>query len=1492
QYTHAADYAVDACTSTISSNEYEVQLSCIGKAFDNSTYTNIITGYYAPPTDAIEFVFNFTNVPLQAIAQSLQISASGQAINFAEAADVRLDILAPDGSDADNEPDFVATINGAGGTAAAWNIDEVLTDALAGVETVAGVWTILVYDGDFVENGGFPVPEGIVTGVEMSINWMTNEPPVTATDLLTGDTVVDIYDSAQDGIDFQLPEGCAGEITQLCPDVLIEYSLDGGATWSTTAPEDLNIGDADQEVSYQISVDGVPAACANTGSYIQTCPCQADACNIIATDYTVVSCLDEPVILDIYSGNFEEVDDFGGDFLATGLNHTRCGGSTSTFANYPYEAFEFQVSETGDYTITALWDNSDGFLNLYEGEFTPTTGTTSCINRIAFDDDFPGFDGTGSQIEAVTLESGVNYVVVYTVFNGFQTPGNGIYSATIEGPGDILSVNTDCADPTIYGLEYLITNTETDVITGLGTDFTDYTEGVYSVCGFSFINGVTDPLSLIGTSYTALVQDTGEKSICGDVETGPTCVTVAVTADCDTGDCPNFIAALAAEEQLCQGEPGIFEVLLTNDERWTVTSINDTEWTFGNEGAGTNFIESVENNAVYFAANNTLADEASLISPVFDLTDLTDVTVSFDVNFQQSDFFGVDEQLDILFFNSATGLWDSQETLTADTPGGCFGNPAICSANVSVTVPAEYMNDEFQVQFTFTDNAAFSIGVGIDNFGVTNNAPAVPEDAQIFFDDFELGNVNYEVVWTDPDGNTYGGAEVEIPLTLDANLGTTCLSEPKEVNYAVICLDTGETVEDGIVLVEVFPTLEEGVHFDLPEQQGCELEIVTNCGAQGNIIVSYSRTGAEGSYEPSLPANPLPGEAQTIFYQVNTIGAPDKCAATGVYTASCPFECPNVTSTNISLEACGNTLTLFEVGVDVPFAESAINGYSGTLIGRPLWDRPIAGTQDLAGEDVRFDIFSFKVPVDDDYSFDVDFDGFNGYLHLYDGSFDPTAPFTDLIAGDDGVGMSASIDADLEEGETYYLVISGNTATDVGTFSIAISGGIDAVIHRVPTTEVTWSYNAEQYTSGFAAPLRLQVIDAACGKESQPIYYSVQCTSLGAGIYWDIAKVDVFTKLEVNVDFAIPDVYQNSNDVCSSALINTLCPAELVDFKYSISPNGPFTVDPPALVPGTGIVVYYTASLVDGPAGCGISGDSYIVSCPNCPTFNDLTASAASVCTNTDVDFDADIEDGLLQVQGTINNISGSNVGGPIINFGTFNFGESPYDVFIFTVPVSGTYIINQTYDFDGVMTLYQGGFDANNAGAFIEQSPASAFTPSTGAAQMAVALNAGETYYLVTHGNNGFWTTDNFEGNFTTEFLPGVSPFLQVYDLAWTYGFQGSNSESTAFTIINDQSCGVDKQDINLEVTCRGTGDILADTTLQLSVYPVLSPIVNFFIPGPIAPGIPNTDSCTLNVIFDLCEGTDTELDIAYSLDGTNFVEFSEDDPASAIDETYTIDS
>ena len=141
-------------------------------------------------------------------------------------------------------------------------------------------------------------------------------------------------------------------------------------------------------------------------------------------------------------------------------------------------------------------------------------------------------------------------------------------------------------------------------------------------------------------------------------------------------------------------------------------------------------------------------------------------------------------------------------------------------------------------------------------------------------------------------------------------------------------------------------------------------------------------------------------------------------------------------------------MTLFSVEADVPFAETAVNDYIGTNSGRPLWTRPIGVGPSVTQEDVPFDVFAFEVSQSGEYRFDLSFNGFNGYVHLYEDSFDPTAPFDNVVLGEDGIGNTASFDADLEIGTAYYLVISGNTAADIGNFTLEISGVLDFVLQK------------------------------------------------------------------------------------------------------------------------------------------------------------------------------------------------------------------------------------------------------------------------------------------------------------------------------------------------------------------------------------------------------------------------------------------------------------
>ncbi len=71
---------------------------------------------------------------------------------------------------------------------------------------------------------------------------------------------------------------------------------------------------------------------------------------------------------------------------------------------------------------------------------------------------------------------------------------------------------------------------------------------------------------------------------------------------------------------------------------------------------------------------------------------------------------------------------------------------------------------------------------------------------------------------------------------------------------------------------------------------------------------------------------------------------------------------------------------------------------------------------------------------------------YDGYLHLYEGSFDPLDQLTNLVAGNDdgagGIGTSDLTGLTLTPGVDYILVTSGFGAGDEGTFTNEIVGAI------------------------------------------------------------------------------------------------------------------------------------------------------------------------------------------------------------------------------------------------------------------------------------------------------------------------------------------------------------------------------------------------------------------------------------------------------------------
>jgi hypothetical protein len=124
--------------------------------------------------------------------------------------------------------------------------------------------------------------------------------------------------------------------------------------------------------------------------------------------------------------------------------------------------------------------------------------------------------------------------------------------------------------------------------------------------------------------------------------------------------------------------------------------------------------------------------------------------------------------------------------------------------------------------------------------------------------------------------------------------------------------------------------------------------------------------------------------------------------------------------------------------------------YSGTTAGGPTWNRPVAGNPPIppasgVGTAVPYHVYAFSVDTGGVYSFSstatspVNWDN---YTFLYETSFNPAIPFTDVLVGNDDVlniGLSGFSET-LTAGVNYYFITTGFDNIDAGTFENSIRG--------------------------------------------------------------------------------------------------------------------------------------------------------------------------------------------------------------------------------------------------------------------------------------------------------------------------------------------------------------------------------------------------------------------------------------------------------------------
>lgn len=140
-----------------------------------------------------------------------------------------------------------------------------------------------------------------------------------------------------------------------------------------------------------------------------------------------------------------------------------------------------------------------------------------------------------------------------------------------------------------------------------------------------------------------------------------------------------------------------------------------------------------------------------------------------------------------------------------------------------------------------------------------------------------------------------------------------------------------------------------------------------------------------------------------------------------------------------------SSATWSNVSVTLDSVTNNITPFSGDTTGEPTWNRPTSPaflSLSTLATATPYEVIPFFVSANGLYNISHIQDNWDGFVFLYEDSFDPSLPLVNGIAGDDdgngGIGTS-DFSASLTAGTQYYLVTTGFDNTEFGTYTGTIS---------------------------------------------------------------------------------------------------------------------------------------------------------------------------------------------------------------------------------------------------------------------------------------------------------------------------------------------------------------------------------------------------------------------------------------------------------------------